>query len=57
MEVVLEQHEVIELLREALKARGLPLSRASVIRLRRNNKKGTLRVVIVSPSPEDGSDE
>ena len=51
MELVLEQKEVVELVREALTARGMAIPEKSEVRLRRNNKKGTLRLVLVS----DGS--
>jgi hypothetical protein len=48
MQLILEQDEIIELLREALKARGMKVPSPSAIRLRRNNKKGTLRVAFIS---------
>jgi hypothetical protein len=45
MELVLEQEEVVLLLREALAARGTDVTTLDEVRLRRNNKKNTLRVV------------
>ncbi len=52
MELVLEQKEVVSLLREALKARGMKVPDETDVRIRRNNKKGTLRVVFCSdPEP------
>ena len=56
MELVLEHIEIINLLREALTARGFRVSAAAEVKLRRNNKKGTLRVVFItreSPSETD----
>jgi hypothetical protein len=49
VQLVLEQEEVESLLREALRARGMGVAADSIIRVRRNNKKGTLRVAFVSP--------
>ena len=49
MQLVLEHHEVEALLREALHARGMEVAEDSVIRIRRNNKKGTLRIAFISP--------
>ena len=57
MELVLEQNEVVELLREALKARGVRIPTEADVRLRRNNKKGTLRVAFVSHSDQDQDGE
>ncbi len=51
MQLVLEHDEVEALLREALYARGMGVAEDSVIRIRRNNKRGTLRVAFISPSP------
>jgi hypothetical protein len=48
MEVVIEHNEVEELLREALKARGTKAPPNSVMRVRRNNKLGTIRVVFTN---------
>lgn len=45
MEVVLEHEEVLRLLKEALEARGINISEKAEGHIRRNNKKGTLRVV------------
>lgn len=56
MELVLEHKEVVELLREALKARGVKVPVESAVRLRRNNKKGTLRVAFVSPDGDDSEE-
>jgi len=47
MELVLEQSEIDSLLREALKARGVLVPDTNVIRIRRNNKTATIRVVFV----------
>lgn len=47
MELVLEQDEIDSLLREALKARGMNVPDNSVIRIRRNNKTATIRVVFL----------
>ena len=49
MQLVLEQEEVESLLREALRARGMGVATGSILRIRRNNKKGTLRVAFISP--------
>ena len=45
MELVLEHEEVIALLREALGARGTSTLRLGTVRIRKNNKKSTIRVV------------
>tara|TARA_Y100000389_G_C17417902_1_gene494869 strand:- start:847 stop:1026 length:180 start_codon:yes stop_codon:yes gene_type:complete len=45
MELVLEHDEIVTLLREALRARGMEVPNNTLVRLRRNNKKGTLRAV------------
>lgn len=50
MELVLEQLEIDSLLREALKARGILIPDQNVIRIRRNNKNGTIRVAFVPPT-------
>ena len=52
MELVLEHDEIETLLLEALKGRGIGMPADSKIRLRRNNKKGTLRVVFITPAEE-----
>jgi len=52
MEIVVEHKEVEELLREALEARGTMVPPNSVMRIRRNNKLGTLRVVFTNKSKE-----
>jgi len=51
MELVLEQDEIDSLLREALKARGIAIPDRNVIRIRRNNKTATIRVVFLPPTP------
>ena len=48
MELVLEHDEIEALLREALEARGMAFPPESAIRIRRNNKRGTLRAVFVT---------
>jgi len=48
MELVLEHDEIEALLREALEARGMAFPPESEIRIRRNNKRGTLRAVFVT---------
>ena len=48
MELVLEHDEIEVLLREALVARGIAFPPESDIRIRRNNKRGTLRAVFVT---------
>lgn len=45
MEVVLEHNEVDNLLRQALRDRGTKVPPGSVMRIRRNNKLGTIRIV------------
>jgi len=52
MELVLEHDEIVALLREALRARGMQIPHETVVRLRRNNKKGTLRAAFVTPKVE-----
>ena len=47
MEIVLEQEEIEELLKEALRARGTQVPPKSVARIRRNGKKGTMRIAFV----------
>jgi hypothetical protein len=47
MELVLEQDEIDNLLREALKARGVVVPDQNIIRIRRNNKTMTIRVAFV----------
>jgi hypothetical protein len=49
MEMVLEQHEVEQLLREALAARGMKVPEEQVLVLRQNNKKGSFRLVFKAP--------
>ncbi len=48
MELVLEHDEIVTLLREALRARGMKVPENTRVRLRRNNKKGTLRAVFMT---------
>lgn len=55
MEVVLEHDEVGELLREALAARGVRVPDRAEMRVRRNNKLGTIRVVFTDKTDEDAS--
>jgi hypothetical protein len=50
MELVLEQNEIDSLLREALKMRGVLVPDQNIIRIRRNNKTSTIRVVFVPPA-------
>ena len=50
MELVLEQDEIDSLLREALKMRGVLVPDRNIIRIRRNNKTSTIRVVFTAPS-------
>jgi len=52
MELVLEHHEIVALLREALTARGMKIPPNAEVRLRRNNKKGTLRAAFVTKGKE-----
>jgi hypothetical protein len=49
MELVLEHEEIVTLLREALHARGMVIPENSVVRIRRNNKRGTLRAAFITP--------
>lgn len=49
MEIVLEHEEVEALLKEAMKARGLDTENLRMV-IRRNNKRGTIRVVLKTPS-------
>jgi hypothetical protein len=53
VEVLLEHAEVEELLREALKARGTKAPPGSIMRVRRNNKLGTIRVVFTDKPVKD----
>jgi len=46
MEMVLEQHEVEQLLREALCARKIEVPENLVLVLRQNHKKGSFRLVL-----------
>lgn len=56
MEILLEQEEVEELLREALESRGIGVPPDAEFRIRRNHKKGTLRVLFVGrPKKSAGS--
>jgi hypothetical protein len=55
MEIVLEQSEVDQLLREALEARGTKVPTTLVMRTRLNNKKGTFRVVFTDPEVGGGA--
>ena len=48
MEIVLEHEEVEALLKEALKSRGLDTENLRMV-IRRNNKRGTIRVVLKTP--------
>ena len=50
MELVLEQDEIDSLLREALKMRGVLVPDRNIIRIRRNNKTSTIRVVFTTPA-------
>lgn len=45
-QMVLEQEEVVKLVKEALRVRGVSLPEETVVRLRKNNKKSTIRVVL-----------
>lgn len=56
MELVLEQDEIDSLLREALKARGILIPDANVLRVRRNNKSSTIRAVFAPPLTRNGVD-
>lgn len=49
MELVLEHADIDNLLREALKARGMAIPDESVLRIRRNNKRSTIRAVFAPP--------
>ncbi|MDB4278245.1 hypothetical protein N9917_01445 [Deltaproteobacteria bacterium] len=53
---MLDQDEVETLLREALFARGVTVPGDYVFRLRRNNKKTTIRVAFVAPMPQSAGD-
>lgn len=61
MELVLEQHEIEELLKVGLKAKGVELPPYCTVRVRRNGKKNTLRMVFVggwgkAPTPKRKND-
>jgi hypothetical protein len=45
MELVLEQEEIEVLVREALAARGTKIDHLDVVKVRRNNKRGTVRLI------------
>ena len=47
MEIVLEQPEIVQLLKEALEARGVQVPEKSAVRIRRNGKRNTMRIVFV----------
>lgn len=47
MQLVLEQEEIVELVLEALSNRGINLSKDCKVRIRKNNKKSTIRLVLV----------
>lgn len=47
MEIVLEQPEIVQLLKEALEARGVKVPSDSSVRIRRNGKRNTMRIVFV----------
>ena len=55
MEIVVEHEEVEELLREALKARGIKVPLEAVMRVRRNNKLNTIRIVFTN-KPDQGKE-
>lgn len=47
MQLVLEQEEIVELVLEALRNRGLKFPEKCEARIRKNNKKSTIRLVLV----------
>jgi len=47
MQIVLEQKEIVELVMEALEARGIKLSKSCETRIRKNNKSSTIRLVLI----------
>lgn len=49
MEVVLEFHEVEAALRLGLAAQGIQVPPEAILRVRKNNKLGTIRAVFVTP--------
>jgi hypothetical protein len=49
MEIVLEEEEVLEVLRAGLRAQGVETPEGMELVLRRNNKRGTTRVVLKTP--------
>ena len=49
MEIELEEEEVLEVLRAGLRAQGIETPEGMVFTLRRNNKRGTTRVVLKTP--------
>lgn len=53
MELVLEHDEIVSLLREALVGRGIQIPDDAIVRIRRNNKRGTLRAVFVKKPLEE----
>tara|TARA_B100001094_G_scaffold239720_1_gene235261 strand:+ start:2234 stop:2413 length:180 start_codon:yes stop_codon:yes gene_type:complete len=57
MELVLEHDEIVTLLREALRARGMKVPDDTLVRLRRNNKKGTLRAVFKTKQEREATVE
>lgn len=49
MQIVLEQKEIERLLKLALKEEGVRIPDSHIMRIRKNNKKGTIRVAFVEP--------
>ena len=47
VEIVIEQDEIEEILRQALQARGIQVPLEAAMRIRKNNKKGTIRIVFM----------
>lgn len=55
MRIILEHAELAQLLKEALKARGVALEEHASVGLRCNHKKGTVRLVIDTNPPKEPS--
>jgi hypothetical protein len=53
MRIILEHAELAQLLKEALKARGVMLEEHASVDLRCNHKKGTVRLVIDTNPAEE----
>jgi len=47
MEIILEEQDILQLLRSGLRSWGIELNRNVTMKLRQNNKQGTFKIVII----------